>query len=183
MVDREPRRKYAELIRQFISGRMTNDEYEDRFEAIEVSRDDHAVSEIYRQVWFLYDDFKTHRMTGKHRLNNAGRRQTAQIVLFLQSDREYNWPQGSLAGCLSLLLLIVCGFATVSLINYLPENALFILGNAVFVSVVLILFAVLKNWQEKQDWKKAGDADAWPFLLQTDLDEAKRHPRLLAGRR
>ena len=44
------------LTRQFISGRMTNDEYESGFDTIEYDKNDQVIREVYRQVWFLYDD-------------------------------------------------------------------------------------------------------------------------------
>ncbi|MGI4791483.1 MAG: hypothetical protein ACRYFS_21865, partial [Janthinobacterium lividum] len=89
MINQESRRIYGQLVRQFISGRMTNEEYEQKYEEIDLKGEDMAVAEIYQQVWLLYDDIETHRMTDKHRLNDAGRRQIAQIVLFLNSDKEY----------------------------------------------------------------------------------------------
>ena len=98
MVDQKARRKYAELVRQFISGRMTNDEYEDRYEAIQQNKSDTAIGEIYHQLWFLYDDIQTHKMTGTHRLDREGRKTVAKTILFLQSDNEYQWPKDSMLG-------------------------------------------------------------------------------------
>ncbi len=57
MADRDARRVYAELVRQFISGRMTNDEYEERFEQLKLENLDPAVDKILYQVWGLYDDY------------------------------------------------------------------------------------------------------------------------------
>ena len=178
MVDQEARRRYAELVRQFISGRMTNEEYEARFEAIECNTNDPAVFEAYHQVWFLYDDIKTHRMTGAHRLDRAGRRTIARMVLFLHSDEEYQWLTDLWNGSVFLItaLLVVLLFAL------FPETAL--INKAVIAAVLTSAWINYERGQRtrrENRYKMAGDTGAWPFLRQADLDEAARHPRLLNG--
>ncbi len=181
MVDREARRKYAELVRQFISGRITNDEYEERFDAIRCDSDDFAIGEVYHQVWFLYDDMKTHRMTGTHRLDWEGRRATARIVLFLQSDTEYLWPKDGWFGEARMLLIFAAGISTVFLLGLFPNNPLLIVSMAVLVGVLLFTYYTVRMIREGLRWKAHGNTDVWPFLHQKDLDEAVRHPKLLNG--
>lgn len=183
MVDREARRTYAELVRQFISGRMTNDEYEERFEQLKLENLDPAVDKIFYQVWGLYDDYSTHRMTGDHHLDKAGRRRIAQAILFLQTEEHYCWPELGDADWLLNPLLPLCGIITVALIDCTPSNYLSILSISSGISASLAAFALITRRNEKQAWQEAGDDVAWPFRTQADLAEAKSHPRLLAGRR
>jgi hypothetical protein len=90
MVQRESRRRLAELLRGLVAGRITNDEFE-----LAIPRDsgDSAVREVFRDgAWFLYDDLHEHRLVGKYRLSRDGRDEVARWVLFLESDLEYEWP-------------------------------------------------------------------------------------------
>ncbi len=181
MINREARRKYRELVRQFISGRVTNDEYEEKFEQLKLENLDPAVDEIFHQVWHLYDDLSTHRMTGDHHLDKAGRRQIAQAVLFLQTENRYCWPQEEMWGCLLFLVLSASAAATVCVISLFPAWFLLVLSVSGCFCSVTTTFLLLKSRQEKRAWQKAGEVAAWPFQTQADLSEAKRHPRLLAG--
>ena len=181
MVDREARSQYGQLLRQLISGRMTNDEYEEQFDAIECDANDPAVSEAYHQAWFLYDDLRTHRMTGAYRLNREGRHAIAQAVLFLQSDQEYGWPKDGMFGISLTLLLVaevvVCWF----LVALFPAHFLPIIGGAAALGAIMFAYFSIRTILERRLWDAAGDVDAWPFLRQADLEEAVRHPRLLNG--
>jgi hypothetical protein len=88
MIDRPGRDKLAELLHQFVGGRLTNDRFEDQ---LPKSRDV-AVSEIEAESWFLYDDLKEHRLADKWRLSSRGRTQVAQWIMFLKTDLPYEWP-------------------------------------------------------------------------------------------
>ncbi len=181
MVDRAARRKYAELVRQFISGRMTNDEYESKFEVLELLGRDRAVIEIHSQVWFLYDDMTTHKMEGAHRLDKIGRRRIAQAVLFLQSGSEYNWPTTGVWGCL-LFPLPLYGLIALALACSCPTHLTQILSATVCLCAATAAFALFKGSQEYHRWETAGDTEAWPFRTEANLAEAKLRPQLLAGR-
>ncbi len=54
MVDQMARRQYGELVRQFTSGRMTTDEYEQRYIAIRFNKKDLAVSEVCDRLGLLF---------------------------------------------------------------------------------------------------------------------------------
>ncbi len=99
-IDRQSRDHYAELLRHFASGRLTNTEYDEASEAYVAARD-LALSEIWWQMWYTYDDLHEHRLTGKHELPREGRTDVARMVVFLHSDLPYEWPVPSrLLGCL-----------------------------------------------------------------------------------
>ena len=89
MIDRAARDRAALLLRRFAAGRLTNDDFVDAFPS---SKTDPALRAVDQRAWALYDDFRTHRLTGRHALAPAGRREVARWVLFLQSDVEYTWP-------------------------------------------------------------------------------------------
>ena len=183
MVDQKARRKYAELVRQFISGRMTNDEYEDRYEAIQQNKSDTAIGEIYHQLWFLYDDIQTHKMTGTHRLDREGRKTVAKTILFLQSDNEYQWPKDSMLGISLILWLVLIGVVSSILMSLMPRHLLLIVAAALVIGISFIALCGLRSVAENRRWKRHGDTEAWPFLRQADLAEAVRHPRLLNGKK
>ena len=106
MIDRKARDKFAELLRHFIAGQITNEAFEDQ---IPYSPEDPAIFEIwYFAVWPLYDDFEEHTLTGKYRVPDEYRRETAKWVLFLKTDQEYRWPRRTgLKNSLMFLLWLV----------------------------------------------------------------------------
>ncbi len=88
-VDLPARRRCAQLTRQFASGRLTNDEFED---AIPASRDA-AIDEVAQFAWGFYDDFSEHRLRGGHRLSKLQRQMFARCVLFLKTELRYDHPR------------------------------------------------------------------------------------------
>ena len=96
---------YAELVRHFLSGRITNHEYEKRCDAL-LDSGDEAISQIYCRLWNSYCDFREHRMGMKHGMTRDGRRIAARWIMFLRSGRRYEYPiPGCLASILSVLIL------------------------------------------------------------------------------
>lgn len=93
-VDRAARRKAAQTLRDFIAGRIDNF----AFEEAEPLTDDPVVGAIWDSCWLLYDDFKRHRLTGRHALSLDTRRQMLRWVLFLDTDLPYLWPNLPFAG-------------------------------------------------------------------------------------
>ena len=87
---REARNRFAELLRQLASGRLTNDEFDDAYEP---RTRDHVVDELFRFAWTFYDDLYEHRLRGSHRLSPRQRRVFARCVLFLRSGLPYEWPK------------------------------------------------------------------------------------------
>jgi len=107
MVDRDARDRMALLLRRLVTGRITNDEFEDE---IPRSPADPAVTAIYRHgAWGLYSDLHQHRLVGRLRLPREERREVARFILFLKSDLEYEWTS---PGLLQGLLWTVAGLLT-----------------------------------------------------------------------
>ncbi len=91
MVERDARDRLALLLRRLATGRITNDEFED---ALPWGSEDAAIWAVFREgAWCLYDDLDEHRLVGKHRLSRENRREVAKWILFLKSDKEYEWPR------------------------------------------------------------------------------------------
>ena len=88
-IDIESRRKAAEIYRHFASGTLTNDEMED---ALPGSFEDGLHEIFFCGIWPLYDDMHEHKLTGRYRLNDEGRKHVARIILFLHSTLPYRWP-------------------------------------------------------------------------------------------
>jgi len=108
-VDRQARDKYAELLRHFLGGRVTNFEYEDRFDAIlQNGLGDKAVDQLYSEMWYCYCDLREHRLVDKDVLGDESRAVAMRFILFLHSDAPYEWPTQGLGGC--LLNFVTLGF-------------------------------------------------------------------------
>jgi len=86
MVDKRSRTEAGRLIRQFMDGRITNDEFVDSYPR----SPDRAIRAIETVIWCAYDDLHEHRLTGKYALNPHGQRIFANCILFLGTDLEYS---------------------------------------------------------------------------------------------
>ena len=91
MIDRVSRDRLALALRQFVSGRIHNDE----LDAIEVDWRDRGAVAVKQAAWTLYDDYYQHFATGRHRIPGENRRVIARWVIFLHSNEEYLWPEYS----------------------------------------------------------------------------------------
>ncbi len=133
MVYRRKRALAAGVLREFRDGGITNDEYEDRWPR---NRGDRVFWAIYDQLWFYYDDIKTHRLTGKYELSPESRELFDRCILFLESDLEYDWPAAK--------------FGDVRFLFDGPESSVrFWLGGWNFLVITIaftFLIGVVTNW-------------------------------------
>ena len=158
MVDRGLRDQLAEAIHAFAAGYLTTDEFDDRLlktahPLLSVPGDftDGVIGPVSERAWCLYSDTRTYRLVGKDRIGPATRRDVLRWVLFLHSDREYEWPLfrtinpaiDSMSGC--LLSLATFGF--------LPHR---------------------RKLRAYEQWRQSGDEDVWPFFRRDDYDAAAR---------
>ena len=88
MIDRKSRDKLAENLRQYVSGRITNDTLDD----LDINNEDYGVKVIKDASWLLYDDLYEHKAVGKNRIEKDNRHEVPKWIVFLQSDEEYLWP-------------------------------------------------------------------------------------------
>lgn len=145
----------AQALRDFASGRITNNE----FEAAEPQTKDPAIRAIWETVWLFYDDVSEHRLTGRHKLPRDLRRGWVRWILFLHSDLPYEWPDLPHPG-----------------VDPEPRITTSLLGR---------LFAPLGGLRESwvTPFLSAGHFPVWPFLSVKDYKRALAAPRLLSGRR
>ena len=88
MIDRKARKETAALLRHFITGQITNVEFEDSLPLSE----DEAVEAVVSSAWCFYDDFKTHKLRGRKKLKKNEKKQLARWIMFLYTEQEYEWP-------------------------------------------------------------------------------------------
>ena len=100
MIDRASRNKLAETLRQYVSGRITNDTLDD----LDINNEDYGVQAVKDAAWFLYDDLYEHKAVGRNRIKKDDRHEISKWIVFLQSDEEYLWPKPSIfKGLISIL--------------------------------------------------------------------------------
>ena len=117
MIDRKARDDYAQLLRHFAAGRVLNWDYEDIADPL-VDSDDPALFPVFWAVWPTYCDIRKHTLTGADRLDRDARRVVARCILFLYSNREYEWPTTSRWR----VLLNVLTFGVWGAINPMPPS-------------------------------------------------------------
>lgn len=91
MIHRESRDRLAEALRQYVSGRITND----ALDAVDVDWRDRGAVAVKELAWFLYDDTRRHFVEGRVPKGSKQRRTIATWIMFLHSDTEYLWPEYS----------------------------------------------------------------------------------------
>ncbi len=137
------------LLRAFAAGKLTNFEFEDRYDENLDPRpvrewEDRALWALKTVAWYCYDDLSTHRLTGKHALTKEGKRSFARWILFLQTDRAYEWKQ----------------YDFISFHDRVLD------------------WLTFGWWNRRQAAKfEAVDWDIWPFRREEDLEDAKLDSR------
>lgn len=162
VIDRASRDHFARVLRHFAAGLMTTSAFESRFgEAVSRTRDLGVERVFCDGAYLLYHDLWPYRLRGRNRLSHEQRREVARMILFLHSDLPYEWPaeEGwwlqngeSRMGCLGWFAR-QCGCP-------LPDPP--------------------KMSKELRDSMHIFRA-VWPFRRVEGFEEARRHPRLLAG--
>jgi hypothetical protein len=197
MIDHPNRDKLAQLLRHLAAGRLTTGRFSDECEdwlLDSVDSDDAAIPnvlglgpDVIRFRWPRW----SRRLRGRHRLSDDTRRRIAIAVVFLHSDYEYEWPEdhsvsmgGDCALLATFLLLLVLGiFATIFYL--LGQISPLAAGLCFALAVYVFYFSNIRIEKARAKWieecREAGDLEVWPFYRSSDFDDAKRHPKLLAG--
>ena len=155
MIDRTARDSAAQILRSFISGKLTNF----AFEELQPKTDDPVIAAIWDTCWLFYDDFKAHRLEGQSRLCVEQRKSCVRWIVFLHSDLDYRWPSFPQPGS-DPKIRISTGF-----------------WRRVFCGA----FGLPQ--QDAIKFTRAGHYAVWPFISVQDYKRAIRSPRLLAGAR
>jgi hypothetical protein len=142
MVNREKRLLARRLIEGFAGGTVTSREIDADFPRDKVDR---ALGAIWRELWFLWDDFRTHTLTGKYAPTSEQRALINRCIAFLGSDLEYEWPPSKGAS----LRLILLRFLR------LHERARTL------------------EAREFKELASAGEIEVWPFKRRKDWDRVR----------
>lgn len=112
VVDRNLRQQLSRDLRRLVTGRMTNDEFDDVYYDEFYNSKDRAVVEIGEFGYGLYssDLFRPYRLIGRHAVKKDTRRTVARCVLFLRLECEYEWPQWPYATGALRFSTVVAGF-------------------------------------------------------------------------
>jgi hypothetical protein len=166
MVDIERRRKLALHLRHLSVGLISNDDFEERliddvtngwlpeqyYKSKDAKFDDKIIQPMLELCWGLYDDTRNHKLRGSDKLPELSLKIIARCILFLQSDKEYEWP-------------------------YFDTNSplvKFSLGEVILTILSLgQYYRDVKKHQEKafQEFQKLGNFEIWPFINQNDYNE------------
>lgn len=201
MVDRELRKQLSQDLRRLVTGRMTNDAFDDAYYENYFRSSDNVVREVAEFGWGLYssDLLFPYRLRGRHAIDGATRRVAARCVLLLRTDRQYEWSDcpnmltaqilWALAFNLGLpggVALLICSVPALLLGE--PDLELFVLialcgGFALAASVWYLFrrsgFAGEYDLPDWRAWRQSGDFDVWPFHRREDFYAARRSDYLL----
>jgi hypothetical protein len=175
MVDIERRKKLALHLRHLSVGQISNDEFESNvmddvshdwlpeqyYRAKESKNDDKIIQPMLELCWGLYDDTRNHKLKGTDKLSEESLKIIARCILFLQTDKEYEWPYFDTA------------------------NPFFKFSLAEIVKCILTFGKYFKDKRREQElayveFQKLGNFDIWPFLYQKDYEEKLKNPTFLS---
>jgi hypothetical protein len=169
------RSKFAELLRAFYLGRITNDEFEDAVEPL--CEQDPVVHEVFHLgAWRTYSDHKECRFTDYDKLTPEGRKILARWILFLKGGKPYLWPK---VQRLHLPAWVV--FTT--LLSGIPLAVLTGFWQLTCIGFgFLVVCTIFFDRREQKRVERSFDFSVWPFISEADFKEALQHPSYLSGR-
>lgn len=176
MVDTERRRKLALHLRHLSVGLITNDDFEEAiaddvtngwlpeqyYHSEEAKSDDPIIQPMLELCWGLYDDTRQHKLTKSDELTQEALKIIARCILFLRSDREYEWPYFGM------------------------NNPLLKFSLKDLILTILTLGHHYRNKREEQltsyyEWQKLGDYEVWPFFRKADYQKQLKLQPFLNG--
>ncbi len=195
MIDTQLRYALRQDMRDLISGRLDGAEFEDAFLFRYAQTDDQGVREIANIGRNLAAAPRESASSIHPLARPANRAILERSILFLQSGRDYEWPDDSInpgrqfiAGMTLLLILPV--LMAVALF-YLPESLGFSPDTTIPLALVgvigmlgalwLICYQPSRSARQVSQQKLPGDPEVWPFCSWNDLNLAARQCRLAAS--
>ena len=176
MIDRERRKKLAYQLRHLSVGVISNDEFESNimddvtggwlpeqyYRAKQAKSDDLIIIPMLELCWGLYSDLKNYKLKGPNQLSNETLKIIARCILFLHSDKEYEWPDFD---------------STHPILKFSLTD---------FVKTILTLGQHYRDKELEQqqsyiDFQKAGDCDYWPFFKKAGYLEQLDHQPFLTS--
>jgi hypothetical protein len=178
MVDKDRRKKLAFYLRQLSVGLTTNDDFEEAlmeditdgwlpeqyYRSKQAKSDDSIIQPMLELCWGLYDDTRQHKLIKSDQLTEEAFRIIARCILFLHSDREYEWPY------------------------FDSNNPLLKFSLKDLIFTILTLGHHYRNKKEEHlisyyEWQKLGDYEVWPFFTKTDYQEQLKFQPFLSDRK
>lgn len=186
MVDKEARAELRIAVRRLITGRMTNDDFDEVY-GKHWNSEDGAVASIAAFGWGLYSDTWTYRLKGAHAVCPEVRSLASRSILFLYTDQEYEWPPFAGDSMISLLAGLgrLGALASVALglifLLGLPAKDAYVLWVTGPPALFLIIIWLAVSYLERRNHSarllqlmQLGYFDFWPFLRSHDLEKAKK---------
>jgi hypothetical protein len=193
MIEPTLRKHLSQDLRRLITGRMTNDDFDEVYGDSYETSTDRAVSQI---AGFGYSQYSSGllfpiRLRGRHAVDKETRCTAARAVLFLRSGLKYEWPVTPDRECAAIFraLGIPIGFllsvTCIPLAIYAPSVGGFaylsILGPLLLIGALRVAFRLRHEVSEDQRlFDESGDFEVWPFLRREDFDEARRTCHMFA---
>jgi hypothetical protein len=106
MVDRINRNEGLKTLRDLLDGRITNDEFINRFPRAE---QDPALAAILQATWMQFSDRRTHKLTGRDSPAPELRVVLERCCAFLSTNLEFQWPPSKARIGKGLLQLVGLG--------------------------------------------------------------------------
>ena len=180
MIDRESRKRLGEALTHLLAGTITNCQFNELSPKWESA--DRAVQTIGAFYAELCMDEREYRLTGAEALNGTDEAMADRCRLFLQTDREYEWPEApSMAGQAAVVgasVFLVLPLGVVLLIAAVAfwEPMLGLAGLACLgLSGCALWWWFRKdNWPEWRAYWASGEREFWPFLHQVDFEQARK---------
>jgi hypothetical protein len=163
MIDTARRKKLALHLRHLSVGLTTNDEFEEAvtesithgwlpeqyYRSKQVKNDDPIIQPMLDLCWGLYDDTRQHRLTKSDKLTKEALRIIARSILFLHSDRDYEW-------------------------SYFDTNNPLLKFS--LKDLILTILTLGHHYIKKRkahlisyyQWQQQGEYDVWPFFRKID---------------
>jgi hypothetical protein len=187
MVDKEARAELRIALRRLVTGRMSNDDFDEIY-GKHWSSQDGAVASIAEFGWSLYSDSSTYRLKGHYAVSPEVRRFASRSILFLYTDQEYEWPtwpEDPVVRGLELFFPLIVALGLVCCVLSWIGNvshAAFVIWVTVPLGLLLLVAWLGLNFRVPQISAKRimlmeqfGDYhDCWPFLRRDDLEKAKK---------
>jgi hypothetical protein len=153
MIDKETRLKAHNALKRFLVCEIDSNDYECEYPShaklFGPANPDRAIKAIFGISWSWFDDLTPHKLEREHALPSETQQLADRCLLFLESDREYEWREDN---------FIKVDFT---------RTVLTTLGLNRSSPPVEQTFANLLAQPE-------GDASVWPFFRQDDFIAAKQ---------
>jgi hypothetical protein len=176
MIDKQRRKKLAFHLRQLSVGLISNDDFEEavmedvsdgwlpeqyyRSKLAKKGNDDPIIRPMLELCWGLYDDTRNHKLVKSDALAKPVLKIVARCILFLHSDREYEWPYFNTNNPLLRFSLKDLIFSVLSLGHHYRDKR-------------------EEHIISYYEWQKSGDYDVWPFFRKSEYrDQLTNRPFL-----